>query len=166
MFINANLRSYVLYSERTFDFSANIESILPFLQDLAPAALSSIRCINIVKRSLPYTKDFDRCEWRNACTFISQNLQLEQLDLYVEGCIPSLANKPAVSWEQRSTYSVADFARIAIVDEMDEEMDWMKQVVAIRVLQVLNVNALLQPTALPNSRLKSHGFLCEILREH
>lgn len=32
--------------------------------------------MNIVKRSLPYTKDFDRCEWRNACAFISQNLRL------------------------------------------------------------------------------------------
>lgn len=34
--------SHVLYSEHTFDFGTDIESILPFLQDLTPAALSSI----------------------------------------------------------------------------------------------------------------------------
>ena len=64
--------SHVLYSEHTFDFGVHIENILPFLQDLTPAVLSSIKRINIVKCSLPYTKDFDRCEWRNACAFISQ----------------------------------------------------------------------------------------------
>ena len=144
--------SHVLYSEHTFDFGADIESILPFLQDLTPAAFSSIKRINIVKRSLPYTKDFDRCEWRNACAFISQNLQLEQLDLYVEGGIPSLANKPAVNWEPKSSYSVADFAWIARLDEMDEDMDWMKHVVAIKDLKVLNVKALLQHCPIPGSK--------------
>ena len=102
--------SDVLYSEHIFDFGTDIESILPFLQDLTPTALSSIKPMNIVKRSLPYTKDFDRCEWRNACAFISQNLRLVQFDLCVEGGTPSLANKPALYWERESTYSMADFA--------------------------------------------------------
>lgn len=66
--------------------------------------------MNIVKRSLPYTKDFDRCEWRNACAFISQNLRLVRFDLCVEGGTPSLANKSALYWERESTYSMADFA--------------------------------------------------------
>ena len=143
--------SHVLYSEHTFDFCADIECILPFLQDLTPAVLSSIKRINIVNRSLPYTKDVDRCEWRNVCAFISQNLQLEQLDLYVEGGILSSANKPAVNWEARSTYSVADFAWIARLDETDEDMNWMKHVVAIRDLQVLSMNALLQHCPTPGS---------------
>lgn len=146
--------SYVLYSEHTFDFGMDIESILPFLQDLTPPALSSVKRMNIVKRSLPYTKDFDRCEWRNARTFISRNLRLVQLNLYVEGGIPSLANKPALYWKQ--TYSQADFALIATLDEMDEDMEWMKHVVAIKDLQVLNVKALLQHCPIPGS--KAMGF--------
>ena len=144
--------SHVLYSEHTFDFGMDIESILPFLQDLTPAALSSIKRMNIVKRSLPYTKDFDRCEWRNACAFISQNLRLVQLDLDVEGGTPSLANKRTLYWKQKSTYSKADFALIARLDELDEDMEWMKQFVAIKNLQVLNVKALLQHCPIPSSK--------------
>lgn len=144
--------SHVLYSEHTFDFGTDIESILPFLQDLTPAALSSIKRINIVKRSLPYTKDFDRCEWRNACAFISQKLRLVELNLYVEGGTPSLANKPALYWKQNSTYSMADFSVIARLDEMEEDMEWMKHVAAIKGLQVLNVKALLQHCPIPGSK--------------
>ena len=144
--------SHVLYSDHTFEFGTHIECILPFLQDLTPAALSSVKRLSIVKRSLPYTKDFDRCEWRNACAFISQNLRLVQLDLYVEGGTPSLANKPALYWEHNCTYSKADFALIASLDEMDEDMEWMKHVVAIKDLQVLNVRALLQHCPIPSSK--------------
>ena len=144
--------SHVLYSEHTFEFGTHIECILPFMQDLTPAALSSIQRLSIVKRSLPYTKDFDRCEWRNACAFISQNLRLVQLDLYVEGGTPSLANKPALFWKQNSTYSKADFALIARLEEMDEDMEWTKHVVAIKDLQVLNVRALLQHCPIPSSK--------------
>ena len=103
-------------------------------------------------RSFRYTKDFDRCEWRNACAFISQNLRLVQLDLHVEGGTPSLANRPALYWKQKSTYSKADFALIARMDEMDEDMEWMKNVVAIKGLQVLNVKALLQHCPVPGSK--------------
>ena len=144
--------SHVLYSEHTFDFGTDIESILPFLQDLTPTALSSIKSMNIVKRSLPYTKDFDRCEWRNTCAFISQNLRLVHFDLYVEGGTPSLANKPALYRKRESTYSMADFALIAKSDEMDENMEWMKHVAAIKELQVLNVKALLQHCPVPGSK--------------
>ena len=144
--------SHVLYSEHTFEFGTHIECILPFLQDLTPAALSSIKRLSIVKRSLPYTKDFDRCEWRNACAFISENLRLVQLDLYVEGGTPSLANKPALYWNQSCTYSKADFALIARLDEMDEDMEWTKHMVAIKDLQVLNVRALLQHCPIPSSK--------------
>ena len=144
--------SHVLYSEHTFDFGTDIESILPFLQDLTPAALSSIKRMKIIKRSIPYTKDFDRCEWRNACTFISQRLRLVQLDLHVKGGTPSLANKPALYWKQNRTYNMADFALIAKLEEMDEDMEWMKYVVAIKNLQVLNVKALLQHCPIPGSK--------------
>lgn len=144
--------SHILYSEHTFDFGTDIESILPFLQDLTPAALSSMKRMSIVKRSLPYTKDFDRCEWRNACAFVSQKLRLVQLDLYVEGGTPSLANKPALYWKQKSTYSKADFALIARLDDMDEDMEWMKHVVAIKDLQILNVRALLRHCPIPGSK--------------
>ncbi len=44
--------AHVLYSEHILDFGMDIESILPFLQDLTPAALGSIQRMSITKRSL------------------------------------------------------------------------------------------------------------------
>lgn len=149
--------SHVLYSEHVFDFDMDIESILPFLQDLTPAALSSIRRIKMVKRSLPYTKDFDRCEWRNACNFIAENMRFEtmrlkQLDLDVYGGTPSLANKPALHWNQKHTYTKSDFGLISRLEEMEEDMEWVRHTVAIKGLQVLNVKALLEHCPIPGSK--------------
>lgn len=143
--------SHVLYSH-TFDFGLDVESILPFLQDLTPTALSSIKRIKMTKRSLPYTKDFDRCEWRNACDYIAKNLSLVQLDLRVYGGTPSLANRPVLHWKQNSTYTKADFALITKLEECEDDMEWVKQVAAIKGLQVLNVKALLEHCPIPGSK--------------
>ena len=149
--------SHVLYSEHLFDFGVDIESILPFLQDLTPASRSSIRRMKMVKHSLPYTKDFDRCEWRTACTFIAENMKsskmnLRQLDLGVYGGTPSLANRPALHWNQRHTYTKSDFDIITKLEEMEEDMEWVAHIVAIKGLQVLNVRALLEHCPIPGSK--------------
>ena len=67
---------------------------------------------------------------------MAQCLRLVQLYLYIEGGIPSLANQPTVYCTQKNTYSIADFALIARLDKMDEHMEWMEHVVAIKNLQV------------------------------
>lgn len=147
-----NEAAHVLYSGHVFDFGMDIESILPFFQDLTPAALDSIKHMSIMKRSLPYTKDFDRCEWRNACNFISKNVKLTQLDLVVHGGTPSLANRPALHWKQTHTYNKSDFGTISKLQEMDEDMEWVKHTVAITGLKVLNVKALLEHCPIPGSK--------------
>ena len=149
--------AYVLYSEHVFDFGMDIESILPFLQDLTPACLSSIKHMRMVKRSLPYTKDFDRCEWRSACNFIAENMRsetmrLRELDLDVYGGTPSLANRPALQWKQRHTLSKSDFRLITNLEEMEEDMEWVNHVTAIKGLQTLNVQALLEHCPIPGSK--------------
>lgn len=126
--------SDVLYSHHIFDFGTDIESIVPFFSDLTPTALSSVKRISLLKRALPYTKDFDRCEWGNACAFISQNMKLAQLDLMIEG------GKPESKWESRETYCKEDFELIADFDGME----WARPVSAIKGLEVLNVKAHLE----------------------
>jgi len=135
--------SDVLYSHHIFDFGTDIESIVPFFSDLTPTALSSVKRISLLKRALPYTKDFDRCEWGNACAFISQNMKLAQLDLMIEG------GKPESKWESRETYCKEDFELIADFDGME----WARPVSAIKGLEVLNVKAHLEHCPSPmNSR--------------
>ena len=147
----------LLYSAYTFDFDLDVECIVPFLQDLTPTALSSLRRIRLVKRSLPYTKDFDRCEWRNACTFIAENMQLgtmrlRQLDLGVLGGTPALVNRPALHWKQRHLYTNQDFELITKLEEMAEDMEWVNHVGAIKGLQALNVKAVLEHCPIPTSQ--------------
>lgn len=139
--------SNVLYSEHTFEFCKDIESILPFLQDLTPVALASIKRINMTKRALPYTKDFDRCEWESACEFISQNMSLTRLDLGVLGGTPSLAGQLAARWESKDTFSQSDFGIISKLGEME----WAIQVGAIKGLKELNVRAVLEHCPIPCS---------------
>jgi len=149
--------AHVLYHEHVFDFDMDIESIVPFLEDLTPAALSSIRRIKMVKRSLPYTKDFDRCEWRNACSFIagnarSMNMRLQHLDLDVCGGTPCLANKPTLHWNQNHIYTKSDFGIISRLEDMEEDMDWVRYIVEIKGLQFLSVKALLEHCPIPGSK--------------
>lgn len=149
--------AHLLYHDHVFDFDMDIESIVPFLEDLTPVALSSIKHIKMVKRSLPYTKDFDRCEWRNACNFIadnmrSQNMRLQLLDLYVYGGTPSLANKPALHWKQNHIYTKSDFGIISTLEDMEEDMEWVRHIVAIKGLRILNVKALLEHFPIPGSK--------------
>lgn len=135
--------SDVLYSHHLFDFGFDIESIVPFLSDLTPTALSFVKRICLSKRSLPYDKDFDRCEWGNACAFISQNMRIAQLDLVIAG------GKPDPRWDSRETYHKMDFGVVAEF----EGMPWARQISAIKGLQVLNVKADLRHCPSPmNSR--------------
>lgn len=155
----------VLYSSYTFDFATDVECAVPFLQDLTPVARSSVRRIGILKRALPYTKDFDHCEWASACTFIADNLQLSQLDLGVEG------GKPLQQWEAQESYTAAEFSSI----KEYEGMEWIKSLSAIKGLDILVVRAHLEHCPPPhNSRAMAlyvnfsasieHGF-AEYLRE-
>lgn len=121
----------ILYSQHIFDFGIDIESVVPFLSDLTPPARSSIKYIRLLKRSLPYTKDFDRCEWRTACAFIASRMQLRQLDLGIQG------GRPKAPQEAGEPYSKADFATATKF----EAMEWAKQVASIKGLEVLNVKA-------------------------
>ena len=79
-------------------------------------------------------------------------MQLKQLDLGVFGGTPSLANRPALHWNQRYLYTIKDFELITKLEEMDEEMEWVKHVGAIKGLQALNVRALLEHCPIPGSK--------------
>lgn len=73
----------VLYGAYVFDFGTHIEGCVPFLTDLTSVSRQSIRQMSIVKRALPYEKDFDRCEWANMCRFLATRMSLAQLSLGV-----------------------------------------------------------------------------------
>ena len=130
-----------LYSEHAFDFDTDIESIVPFFQDLTPMALASIARVNIVKRALPYVKEFDRCEWRNMCAYMSKNMQLAQLGLGIAG------GRPVWWTEAPETFQSEDFRMISDL----EGMEWVNEIATITDLHVLDVKAHLAHCPVPTS---------------
>ncbi|KAI9815316.1 MAG: hypothetical protein M1827_002796 [Pycnora praestabilis] len=137
--------AHILYSEHIFDFDNNIEAAVPFLQDLSPVAVASIKRINIVKRALPYDKEFDRAEWKNVCSFISRNMELVQLGLGV------LGGRPLTGWDANETYSGTDFRMITRF----EGMEWARQLADIKGLRTLDVKALVEHCPAPMSSAMS-----------
>lgn len=137
--------SHVLYSSHVFDFGMDVESVVPFLSDLTPIARSSIKSISLIKRALPYTKDFDNCEWRNACAYISSNIRLTELELMIE------AGREEQSKEFPQAFSSQDFDD-KIMNY--ESMQWAKDLSAVRDLDELKVTPLWQHCPPPsNSRM-------------
>ena len=127
--------SHILYSKHIFDFGTDIEAIVPFMGDLTATARASIKRVNIVKRALPYDKDFDRYEWYNVCEYLSSNMNLVELGLGV------LGGKSGAEITKQEVYSKSDFA-YAI--SKFEGMEWMTQLATIKGLQQLDIKAHLQ----------------------
>ena len=133
--------SRVLYSSHIFDFGKNVESVIPFFHDLTPTARSSVKRVNIVQRALPYIKEFDRCEWRSVCKYISENLELTQLGLGIFGGIPG------AQWSHQDLYEKTAFEHITEF----EGMEWVRQVATIKGLRKLEVKAHMEHCPPPQS---------------
>jgi hypothetical protein len=131
----------LLYGHYTFDFDTHVEAVIPFLADLTPYARSCIRSMRIVKRALPYEKEFDRCEWSNAMRYLTtrgNNIKLRRLELGV------VAGRPGRSgWDRIPKYSAKDFAVLA----QGHGMEWMQYLLEITDLEALDVRAVVEHCA-------------------
>lgn len=128
----------LLYSSYTFDFDTHIEAVIPFLSDLTPFARSCIKNVRIVKRALPYCKEFDKCEWSNALRYLtstSTNIALRRLELGV------VAGRPGENgWDRVARYSAQDFEMLQQFDGME----WMQYLLEVQGLQELDVSAVIE----------------------
>ncbi|KAK5137489.1 hypothetical protein LTR08_008467 [Meristemomyces frigidus] len=130
-----------LYSGYTFDFDTHVEALVPFLQDLTPWARSRVRSIRLVKRALAYEKEFDRCEWRNAWLYLASpgsGVELKRLELGV------VAGRPGErGWEGVERYSARDFGVLGGL----QGMEWMREVLGVKGLRELRVEAVVEHCA-------------------
>ena len=131
-----------LYSTCTFDFDTHVEAIVPFFSDLTPFARSCVRSIRLVKRALPYEKEFDRAEWSSALVYIAENMSIESLHLGV------VAGKPGPQgWDVVPPYNQIDFQ---FLKEMDG-MEWVQDLLEIKTLERLEVSAVVEHCPPPMS---------------
>lgn len=160
----------VLYGYYTFDFDTHIEAIIPFLSDLTPFSRSCIKSIRIVKRALPYIKEFDKCEWSNALRYItssSNNINLRKLQLGV------VAGRPGEKgWDRISRYTPDDFEALLL---QSDGMEWIQYLLEVTGLQELEVEAVIEhcPPSTSSSAMANYvkfsasvdtGF-CEFLKD-
>ncbi|KAF2712287.1 hypothetical protein K504DRAFT_426387 [Pleomassaria siparia CBS 279.74] len=145
--------SKILYSTYNFSFSTNVEAIVPFLSDLTPQSLSSLRHISLTKKALPYTKEFDRAEWGNAFSFLSKNTCLQTISLDI------VAGKPADGWEHVTPISASDFQVLKRVKkEWGTEvecvyLEWVEQLMAVKGLRKLSISAKVERCPPPRSEI-------------
>ncbi|KAF2111697.1 hypothetical protein BDV96DRAFT_175509 [Lophiotrema nucula] len=145
----------VLYSTYTFNFHTSIESLVPFLSDLTPTARSAIRHVSVTKKPLPYTSEFDRAEWSSLCTYLSTTLHLRTLTLNI------IAGKPGnEGWDDVLPISAAQFGMLRNVKKEfgssqrgigGVDLEWVEQVMMIKGLREVNVNAMVEHCPLPRS---------------
>jgi hypothetical protein len=165
----------VLYSTYTFRFGANIEAAVPFLSDLTPIARSYVRHIQLMKKALPYTKDFDRYEWSHTCGYLATQLQLRSLDLHVVAGLQTpvavaaaLQQSPSSSSSSSSDSFKADDGIGTITKEGFEtlrhvqkerkrgmhvgvDLEWAEELMQIKGLRKMSVKAVVEHCAVPRS---------------
>ncbi|KAL8995294.1 MAG: hypothetical protein Q9169_004938 [Polycauliona sp. 2 TL-2023] len=140
---------HTLYSENTFDFDIDIESLMPFFSDLTTTAQASVRSVRLVKRALPYCNDFDRCEWRSACRFLATHTKLRHVTLAIVGGRPRpVWGAPVGHWDSHEPWDIGDFSHII----QSERMDWARELMSIKNLRTLKVIAALQHCPPPRSK--------------
>lgn len=141
-----NEAAHLFYSHYTFDFDTHIEACVPFLMDLSPFSRSCVSRISVVKRALPYDKDFDRCEWASMCDCISSHLELARLDLGIVGGLP----KPD-GWNTVRPIGKEQYDGIVQYNPDGIMMQWVDDLVKIRKIDGLRVRACVEHCPPPTS---------------
>ncbi|RMZ71772.1 autophagy-related 3 [Pyrenophora seminiperda CCB06] len=167
--------SKVLYSTYTFSFHMSIEAIVPFLSDLTPHSLAAIRHISLTKKALPYTKEFDRAEWKSMCEFLAGGVDSKDDDGTIEGrgrrggpairlhtlALQIIAGKPELGWDEITPMQPLDFDTMLRMKKEwlggvpeaggGVDLEWAEQFMRVRTTRDVRVKALVERCARPVS---------------
>ena len=143
----------LLYGHFTFDFDNHVEAIVPFMQDLTPFSRSCIKSVRVVKRSLAYEKEFDKCEWANAMQCLGSaetGLSLQNLELGI------VAGRPGPNgWDMIPAYGAGEFG---VLKDM-EGMEWLRDLLELRGLRTLSVTPIVEHCPPASSSRAMAGYI-------
>ncbi|KAF2191062.1 hypothetical protein K469DRAFT_622386, partial [Zopfia rhizophila CBS 207.26] len=150
--------SKALYGTYTFNFSTSIEALVPFLSDLTPPALNSLRSLSLTKKPLPYTKEFDKAEWTAACDFLSAatsnaSLSLRSLHLNIVAGRPGDEGWNNVVPIQKHDFEVLRRARKEWNADSGFDLEWVEQLMQIKGLKEVGVRAIVEHCPRPRSEM-------------
>jgi hypothetical protein len=123
--------------------------------------------LSLTKKALPYTKEFDRAEWKNLCEHlactspdINQDVDappaiaLRTLHLHI------ISGKPDQGWDSIAPIMPSDFNTMlrmknewlgGFTDSGGVDLEWAEQLMAIKWLKEVKVKALVERCARPVS---------------
>ncbi|KAI4753423.1 hypothetical protein E4T52_14391 [Aureobasidium sp. EXF-3400] len=133
--LRVNARIYaeaveVLYSSHVFDFDMHIEAFVGFLEDLTPFARNCIRSIRLVKRALPYDKEYSKAEWAVAMEWAAGLPNLKSLSLGI------VAGRPGPDgWDLVPALQLEHFDVLKGTDGME----WIEELLAVKGLDHIDV---------------------------
>lgn len=146
--LRANARIYaeaveVLYSNHVFDFDMHIEAFVGFLGDLTPFARNCIRSIRLVKRALPYDKEYSKAEWAVAMEWCARLPNLRSLSLGI------VAGKPGGpdGWDLVPAFTPEHFDILRGTDGME----WIEELLAVKGLDNIAVEPIVVHSPFPRS---------------
>lgn len=125
--------SYMLYSTHSFSFDRDIEAIAPFFGDLRVETRPFVHEISLLKQGFVYSRDYDRCEWKEVCNFLKDNMQLSSLKLVVEG------GRPSRGWDGFPLFSAGDFRTMSKLRH--EPLEWVWELLAIEGIRNLEIGS-------------------------
>ncbi|KAG0649603.1 hypothetical protein D0Z07_4021 [Hyphodiscus hymeniophilus] len=125
--------THMFYGSHSFSFARDIEAIVPFFSDLTLTTRPLIREIALVKQGSVYSRDYDRCEWRNLCELLRESMQLKRLNLIVEG------GRPSLGWDGLKEFTIADFKTMR--DIQYEPLEWVWELLSIKGIQNLDIGS-------------------------
>jgi hypothetical protein len=125
--------AHILYSTHIFSFRRDIEAIVPFFGDLTPQTRPLVQEISLVKQGSVYSRDYDRCEWSEACRFLRESMQVRKLGLVVEG------GRPSMGWDGLPTYSAKDFKTLSKIRH--EPLEWVWELLTINTIRSLAISS-------------------------
>jgi hypothetical protein len=134
--------SELLFSSHVFDFDLHIESLVAFLSDLTPFARNCIRSVRLVKRALPYEKEYSKAEWAIAMEWLGRLGGLKSLSLGI------VCGRPGPDgWDMIPALNLEHFD----VLKSTEGMEWMDGLLTIKGLANCNVEPLVVHCPFPKS---------------
>lgn len=94
-----------IYGRHCFNFGNGVEAVVPFLHDLSPSTLQTLRCLT-VRKAHTYPSATDDVFWGATCDFLrsfrEDGPKLNHLRIVLQG------GKPTADWDGPADLSVSD----------------------------------------------------------
>ncbi len=119
-----------LYCNHTSDFGTDIDTIVPFFNDLLSATRALVNSISVTKAASWRTTDCDAALWRHSMEFMALHCNIENIIIHVVTAKAQNELEVALDHTPKYQYTASDFRTLQTVQY--EALEWVKDLVLLR----------------------------------